>query len=30
MDTAAVAIALCVTLYVALRFTLQFYFPPDT
>jgi hypothetical protein len=30
MDTAAIAITTCVGLYLALRMTLRFYFPPDT
>ena len=30
MDMAAIAITTCVGLYLALRVTLRFYFPPDT
>lgn len=30
MDIAAIAITGCVGVYVALRYTLRYYFPPDT
>ena len=30
MDIAAIALTICVGLYLALRFTLRAYFPPDT
>jgi hypothetical protein len=30
MDIAAIALATCIGLYFALRFTLRAYFPPDT
>jgi hypothetical protein len=30
MDTACIAIAVCVALHFAIRLTLRYYFPPDT
>jgi len=30
MDTACIAVAICVALYFAVRLTLRYYFPPDT
>jgi hypothetical protein len=30
MNTAAIALATCIALYLALRLTLRVYFPPDT
>jgi len=30
MDIAAIAITTCLAIYLALRFTLRAYFPPDT
>jgi hypothetical protein len=30
METACIAIAVCIALYFAVRLTLRYYFPPDT
>ena len=29
MDTACIAVVICVALYFAVRWTLRYYFPPD-
>ena len=30
MDTAYIAVVICVALYIAVRLTVRYYFPPDT